>query len=243
MRRPVPHVLEYKHSNTSRWVIEGYRENGKRKRFFFKTRTAAEQELTRIKTKQRREGEAALGISDSLRVMAQEVAKELEPFGKTIRDAGAFYLRYLREAQRSITVLALVEEFLFTRKRLKRSHLHQRDLKGRLERFCETFGNSPLRTITTAEIERWIHGLKLSPVSLNNFRGRIASLFSYGVKRGYLERNPASAIDRIKIVDAPPEIFTPNQLQLILEKAPYKLMPFARNRSVCWAANCRAPPP
>jgi hypothetical protein len=50
------------------------------------------------------------------------------------------------------------------------------------------------------------------------------SLFSYGVKCGYLERNPASAIDRIKIVDAPPEIFTPNQLQLILEKAPSKLM-------------------
>jgi hypothetical protein len=209
MRRAIPHVLEYKHSRTSRWVIEGYRENGKRKRLFFKTRTAAEQELIRIKTKQRREGEAALGISDSLRIMAQEVAKELEPFGKTIRDAGAFYLKYLREAEKSITVSALVDEFLSTRKRLKHSHLHQRDLKGRLERFCETFGKYPVRTITPGEIERWIHDLKLSPVSLNNFRGRIASLFSYGVKRGYLERNPVSAIDRVKIVDAPPRSSPP----------------------------------
>src|ERR1700693_2417752 len=107
MRRPTLRVVEYKHSKTARWVIEGIRVKGKRKRLFFKTREAANQELTRTKTKLRREGEDALQLPDSLRTMALEVSRDLEPFGKTLRDAGDFYLKYLREANKSITVEAL----------------------------------------------------------------------------------------------------------------------------------------
>jgi integrase len=208
----------------SRWCIDGLRVNGKRKRIFFKTRTAAEQELTRIKTLQRRDGDA-LGISDSLRIMARDAAKELEPFGKTIRDATEFYLKYLREAQKSVSVEELVNEFLATQKRSKHSKLHVRDLERRLGRFCEAFGKSPVRTITTQDLEKWIHHLRLAPQSLNNFRGRIASLFAYGMKHGYLERNPVSVIDPVKVVDAPPEIFSPDQLRLVFEHSPRAALP------------------
>ena len=84
MRRPNLKVVEYKHSKTARWVIEGIRVNGKRRRLFFKTQTAAEQELTRIKTKQKREGQDALQLSDSVRIMALEVSRDLRPFDKTL---------------------------------------------------------------------------------------------------------------------------------------------------------------
>lgn len=50
-------------------------------------------------------------------------------------------------------------------------------------------------------------------------------LFNYGVKRGYLEKNPVSAIDRMKADDHPPEIFTVDELRQLLESAPPELLP------------------
>jgi integrase len=225
MRRPNLKVVEYKHSKTARWVIEGIRVNGKRRRLFFKTQTAAEQELTRIKIKQKREGQDALQLSDSLRIMALEVSRDLRPFNKTLRDAGDFLLKYLREAHKSITVEALVTEALAMQKRLNRSQDHQNDLKGRLGHFAEKFGACPVRTVQTKEIEEWLHALGLAPQSFNNYRARVSSLFGYGVKRGYLERNPVYAIDKMKSVDQAPGIFTVDELRLLLEKAPTELLP------------------
>ena len=224
MRRSAPHIIEYKHSKTSPWCID-VRVGGKRRRIFFKTKTAAEQELTRIKTKLRREGEAALQLPDSLRTMALEVSRDLQPFGKSLRDAGDFYLKYLGEAHKSVTVEALKIEYLAMQKRLGRSRDHQDDLRLRLGHFCEKFGSAPVRTLTTKEIEGWLHALPLSPQSVNNYRTRASSLFGYGVKRGYLERNPVLAIDPMKYVDQPPEIFTVDELRLLLGASPAELLP------------------
>ena len=212
MRRPTLRIVEYRHSATAKYVIEGVRVNGKRKRLFFASEEAAEKELARIKTKQRKEGENALKLSDALRIMALESAEKLKPFGKTIVDATNFYVKFLRDAERSVALATLIEEYLAAQKRLKRSETHISDLNQRLGRFKETFGNQSIRTLTTMEIETWLHRLKLSPQSINNFRARLAALFGYAEKRGYIDKNPVSVIDKIKLVDAPPEILTPDQL-------------------------------
>ena len=47
---------EYKSKPKTPWAIET-RVNGKRRRLFFATKTAANAQLLKIKTKQRREGE------------------------------------------------------------------------------------------------------------------------------------------------------------------------------------------
>jgi hypothetical protein len=136
-------IVEYRHSATAKYVIQGVRVNGKRKRLFFATKERAQAELARFKVKQRKEGENALRLADSLRIMALECAEELKPFGKTVRDATDFYLKYLRDAQQSISVDALIQEFLGKQKRLNRSQTHFYDLKQRLGRFGATFGEAP----------------------------------------------------------------------------------------------------
>lgn len=225
MRHPRLRIVEYRHSPTAKYVIEGVRVNGKRKRLFFRTAAKAEKELTRLKIKQRKEGQNALSVSDSLRIMAMECADDLKPFGRTIRDATDFYLKYLREAQHSVMAAALVDEYLAAQRRLKRSAVHIQDLSQRLGRFKEDFGSWSVRAIATAEIEKWLHALTLSPQSINNFRARLNALFSYAEKRGLIDKNPVSAIDKIKLVDKPPEIFTPEQLQKLFQKAPADLLP------------------
>src|SRR5260221_533998 len=106
MRHPRLRVVEYSHSPTAKYVIEGVRVNGKRKRLFFRTETKAKKELARLKIKQRKEGQNAL--------------------------------------------------------------------------------------------------------------------FAYAEKRGLIDKNPATAIGKIKLVDKAPEIFAPEQLRKLLEKATEK---------------------
>jgi integrase len=226
MRRAIPHVTKYPHSATSPWVIQGIQENGKRKRLFFPTKDAAEAELARIKAKLNHEGRDALLLSDSVRAMAREGTEKLKPYDKTLRDAVEFYLAYLRESpDKSITFSALVTEFLGEQARLARSELHQKDLSCRLARFCDGFGNRLVRSITAPEITAWLAALVLSAQSVNNYHSRVQNLFSFAVKHGYLDHNPASVIERIKCVDEPPEIFTPDELRRLLDIAAPELLP------------------
>lgn len=67
----------------------------------------------------------------------------------------------------------------------------------RLGRFCETFGDRSVRVLRTDEIEDWLHGLNLSPARTNNYAVRVGSMFSYGVKRHYLEANPFATIAKV----------------------------------------------
>jgi hypothetical protein len=135
---------------------------------FFKTKSDATAELDRIKIKSRAAGEKALEVTDELRLAALKCAGRLEPYGKTIVDATDHYIRYLEDSQRSCTVVELRDEFLESQRKAKRSIRHQQDLRARLGRFCETFGDRPVRVLRADEIEDWLHGLNLSPVSTNN---------------------------------------------------------------------------
>jgi integrase len=231
MRKPTLRVTRTK-SESSPWCIEGLRVGGKRKRLFFRTKTAAEQELFRIKTKISREGREALALSDELRVQALSVARQLEPFGKTLLDAGNFYAQYLRESGRSISVQALLDEFLSQKvQRMKFSSQYETDLRQRLGRFCQTFGSEPVRTLTATQIDDWLAALKktdgkpLSATSVNNFRTRIHTLLAYGLKREYLDRNICSSIECRKSVDEPPDIYTVDQLAAMLANAPPEVIP------------------
>ena len=217
----------YPFSKTSPWCITGLRNNnGKRARLFFKTKSDATAELDRLKIKFRGAGEKALEVTDELRLAALKCARRLEHYGKTITDATDHYIRYLEDSQRSCTVAQLRVEFLESQRKAKRSIRHQQDLRDRLGRFCETFGDRPVRVLRADEVEDWLHGLNLSPVTTNNYAVRVGSMFNYGVKRHYLEANPFTGIAKVKSDDEPPEIFTVDELQKLLFAAPPDLIPF-----------------
>jgi integrase len=226
MRKPKLRVKQYPHSPSTPWVIEGLRTcEGKRKRLFFRTRAEADLELARIKVKHAREGQDALSIPDSLRIMARDCAERLGRLGHTIAEATDFYLAHLEAVEKSITVDALVQEYIEAKRRGGLSEVHLGDLRYRLGTFARDFSRARVRTLTSAVIEDWLHGLDLGPKSLNNFRDRLSTLCAYGVRRKYLDANPVAAIDPVKEVDNPPEIFTVDQLAAVLGLCSPELLP------------------
>jgi integrase len=66
--------------------------------------------------------------------------------------------------------------------------------------------------------------LSFRPVT-NNFRTVVSGLFEYAVKRALISRNPMRAVERVKAVDKPPGIFTPEELKKLLEAAHGDILP------------------
>src|SRR6516162_7101255 len=83
-----------------------------RSRRFFRSAEEAKTFMQLAKVQLANHGVAALSLPDSLRVEALEVSELLHPYGKTIRDAAAFYLPHLKACNRTTTVSALVKEIL-----------------------------------------------------------------------------------------------------------------------------------
>jgi hypothetical protein len=126
-----------------KYCIGGLRVNGKRKRLFFETAQEAEEELRNLRIKARRQGQAGLDMPDSLRAMAADCARWLKPHGKTILDATSFYLHHLVAAE-SARIGKLVEDYLRSQERNKLSARHLTDIRSRLGRFQEAFGEMAL---------------------------------------------------------------------------------------------------
>jgi integrase len=207
------------------FCIDGIKTDGKRKRIFCRTEKEAKAELKRIDAQLRSEGEAGLDVSDATRVLGKEASELLEPYGKNILDAARFYTAHLRSLADSVQVSQLVDEYQEAKRKANFSQSYLHDIRQRLSRFIEVFGLRSVRTLKAGEIEEWLHGLGLGPVSVNNYRAVVRAFLAYAVKRGYIDTNPVASIDKIRVGNDPPEIFTPVQLATVLAAAPVDLLP------------------
>lgn len=226
MRTSKPTVAAYKHSATTPFVIEGLRVNGKRTRKFFATRKAAESWLRRTLIRMKREGEAAITMPEQLRLDALSCSEKLLPYGKTIVDATEHYLAYLAASARSCTITALVAEFNAAKKKDGASERYLGDLRNRLDTFAEQFGDLKVAEIIPSQIDDWLRGLDVAGQTRNNFRTVLSAFFEFGKVRGYATHNPVTGTAKAKVVRGTPEIFTPEQMRTVLEKAPAEFLPY-----------------
>jgi integrase len=217
-------VKKYKWAH-GKYVVEG-RENGKRARKFYETKDQAEA-FARLKNIELENfGREHAEFPESLRIMAQECAPPLKAFGKTIADATKFYLRYLEASERSCTVAELVDEILKAKKADGASARYVADLDYRLNHFASTFGEQKVSTITSAKIDDWLRALNLSPISRNNYRRVVLTMFSFAVQRGYAIDNPAERTAKAKVVGEAPGILTVQETVHLLEAASPELLPY-----------------
>src|SRR6516162_11804900 len=92
-------IADYHYSPTTPYVIEGYREGGKRKRMFFRTRADAELELARLKIVRRKEGDAGAELGAEKRAEAVRCIGRLSKYDKTLTDATDFLISYLERQE------------------------------------------------------------------------------------------------------------------------------------------------
>ena len=199
---------------------------GGRNRRFFKEKSKAETYLQFAKVQQENYGTAALSISDALRVEAIECAELLQPFGATLRDAARFYSAHLKEIMGSRKVKEVVADLLAARTADGMSPRYLKDLRWRLGRFTLSFGEQMIAGISASRIDQWLRGLGVAAATRNTFRVRVAALFAFARRRGYVKENPVADVERAKGRETEIEILSVSQVARLLESASSDMLPF-----------------
>jgi integrase len=218
MKRPVLKVRPYRHSKKHRFVLDLRAFGGKRQ--FYKTRAEADAQRLRKIALLERHGREAIGLSP--REMSDFITarNKLADYGETINDAVQFRVNYLEHIRRcKTTVSQLASEVVEAKVKDGRSPEYISDLELRLRHFRLDFGDRSVAGITVEEIDNWLRALNCSPKSRANYRANIGVMFSYAEQRGMIDRNPVLRTSKPKLVDVPPEIFTVDELRVLLETA------------------------
>jgi len=209
------------------WRIEGYRELGKRKRLYFRSKREALTKLHQLREISSKEGLQAQHLPVQLRLDAIQASNVLKPHGVSLTEAASFYLRYNGEMKASKTVADALEEYFAERERQNLSAVSLRDAKSRLGRFSIEFGGKLLAESRHRQIQEWLHGLKgIGAQTTNNYITVLSAFFNWGVKQGYCSTNPLAKISKIKQrQDEPIAILKPEDLKKLLNASPRKMLP------------------
>ena len=199
---------------------------GGRNRRFFKDKAEAQTFMQVAEVQQENYGTAALSISDALRVEAIECHELLQPFGATLRDAAKFYAAHLKAITGSRKVSEVVADLLRARTADGMSARYLGDLRVRLGRFVRSFGEEMIAGISASRIDEWLRGLGVGSVTRNTFRRRLAVLFSFAKRRGYVTENPVADVERAKERETEIAILSVGELARLLECASSDMLPF-----------------
>lgn len=131
-----------------------------------------------------------------------------------LRDLAEQWIDRWQEQHRSVSLGKLFEEYLETRS--ADSPKHQQSLRYTKEKMLRLHGHK-VSTLTKEEIEDafW----KLPPSSFNAHIRRVRSVLAFGVKHGYLSRNPALLIQQIKRPRQSVKILPVETVELMLRTA------------------------
>jgi integrase len=199
---------------------------GGRNRRFFKDKAEAQTFLQLAEVQRENYGTAALSISDALRVEAIECSELLQPYRKTLRDAAKFYVAHLKAITGSRKVSEVVADLLAARTADGMSARYLGDLRVRLGRFVQFFGEEMIAGISAPRIDEWLRSLGVGPVTRNTFRRRLAVLFSFAKRRGYVSENPVADVERAKERETEAAILSVSETARLLECASSEMLPF-----------------
>lgn len=208
------------------WRVTVPRLGGGRDRRTFKDRAEAQSFLDVAKIQQENYGTASLSITEALRVEAIECEQELKPFGKTLRDATRYYVAHLRAVSSSRKVRAVIAELLAARAADGASVRYHGDLRVRLARFADVFGEEMIADLTAKQIADWLRGLPVGAVTRNTFRRRLAALFSFARRNGYVKQSPIADVEQAKERAGEIEILTIQQTARLLDSAGSETLPY-----------------
>lgn len=119
-----------------------------------------------------------------------------------------------------------VSELIENRRASGTTEIYCYDLSLRLGRFCREFPGRNTEELSTRDLDEWLAGLNLAPVTRNTFRRDLHTLFAFCHSRGYSSTNPVERTRIAKEVSQPVGILSVEQTARLLTSAPQSLIPY-----------------
>lgn len=155
-----------------------------------------------------------LGIT--LTAAVSTIAEAIELTGNLagVLKAAQFYKQNFKTVTPK-TVAEVVAELLQSKKDYGARDRYLEDLGFRLGKFQEAFKVN-VGSITTADLQAWLDGMKLSTQSYANNKRVAHLLFEFSIAKGYALYNPAAKLQKVKIRNGVCEVFTPDEAAKML---------------------------
>ncbi len=205
-----------KHGNP-RWRVDFGLIDGKRKVNFFKTEKEAELAANRSERDQKKIGDRWADLSPANRGEVVKILGEVKDAGLTLAQVWTAYktdkLTPVDEAH-SRTLRQVINELEPAKRASNKSSDYIKGLISYLNQFASGRDSMPISKIGVKQIEEWFssrHGVE-SPITRASNLGRISSLFSMCVRRGYLKENPCDRIERVTLFKKPATTLTQRQI-------------------------------
>lgn len=188
--------------------------DGKRKRLYRSTKTAAKDEAAKQREDRNRGKLGALSISDDDLRDAVTAVRILAGTGISLESLATAEIS--RGAKSDLMVTDLYEKYLTQKEKVLTRKKSIESIKYREGRFAGDVGGNNVRSLTPENIEAWLEGCNVGPVSYNAYLRGVRTLLTWAVKKGYMTRNPALALDFIKTDQLRPTVFDTEQVFSVL---------------------------
>jgi integrase len=165
--------------------------------------------------------QAASTLTASLKRDVMNWRHSLEPYGKGIGDAVAFYLEHLQATRSSKSVRDVADALIALKKSKGRRPRTLHEMVNKYDRFCLTFGKRMIGELTEAEVESWLDSLNVGAVTWNNERRNLNRLWNFAVadSRSWATANVIAKIEPKTEEELTPGILTIEQTRALLNAA------------------------
>jgi integrase len=203
----------------AKWVVYyPSPDGGRKRRATFPTKKQAEVFAGHKKEDLEAHGRKVAGISNALKAEVLRCVEKL-PEGRTLTEAVDHFLAHIQATEKSAPISDLEESFLESMTLSGKSKRYLEDLRHRLYPFVEEFGTRYAAEISTKMAEEWLNGRDGSNLTRNHFRRVLSAFFAYCERGGYVIQNPITRIPKAKASSSKTEVFTPEEMQALLNLA------------------------
>jgi integrase len=238
-------IYETRSKGYSGYTVSWY-EGKKRHRKFFADLKKAKSHAKTVATKIENQEREVLKLSPADSRLFVDSVQKLKPLGVTIEEAVRDYiaarqivgghsipdaLRFWKlhhsESIPDKAVSDVVGEFLKIQARDGVSPDYLAELTRFLLLFAERF-HTNIANITTAGLDEYLRAMNCGPSTRNTYRRKLVALFNFARRVGYLLDKPTAADKATKAREPGRdiEIYTPDQMSLLLQHATPALRPF-----------------
>jgi hypothetical protein len=162
----------------------------------------------------------------ALALAAKEYAAALKILeGKTtLLEAAKFYATRHRRCLPK-NVADAVEELISSKEREGASDAYVKVLRCYTGKFSSTF-SGPISSVTPGEISDFLREMPVSNRSKKNCRGVLSAFFKFCRERHWLDEDPLEHVPKFKPESTEVEIYSPEELALLLSHARSELIPY-----------------
>lgn len=224
LRSTWPRLVDYRQGKLRAIMLDARKKGAGRREYFLKVEVAkARADVLAIQRENH--GIASLNFPESDRVMATECRELLLPHGKTLRDATAHYLAYLKaEISRSSSPLVseCIAAFLTARKAdLARGDIAKRTLdetRARMNRLSTMIGGMRITDLDADAVTSYVQSMPVAARTRQNVRLRLSKFFAFCRSKRWITVNPCAEI-QIKVKRGDVTILTVAEVEALFRAA------------------------